>query len=118
MADPGRQPFLTFKFTAMNILVSDCCGAEQDDFYPDVCPRCREHCVFASVIDEPNPAEIESEEEDFPSFGLSDEDERKANEEDIDEDDQDLDDLPGNWEPDYDGTTAREQQLSAYNQKF
>lgn len=113
------------------ILVSDCCGAEQDDFFPDVCPRCREFCTFAAVIDEPNLDEIEPEEETHesltggfrdpepPSYGLSDEDELKANFEDLpDEEEDELDDLPNDWEPDWNGADAREQQLRDYNQKF
>lgn len=106
----------------MNILVSDCCGAEQDDFYPDICPRCREFCVFASVIDEPTGAGEFDEDEETPESltGGYAEDIPFENITGLEKDltDEDFPEIDEDREPDYDGTTAREQQLSAYNQKF
>lgn len=108
------------------ILVSDCCGAEQVTElagFVDICSACGCLATFAAVIDEPNLDEIEPEEEtpesltggEPPSYGLSDEDELKANFEDL-PDEEDERDEPN--DPDFDVDSSMEDRISQYEDKY
>lgn len=108
------------------ILVSDCCGVERGTD-PDICPKCGGVCVFGFMlkdfIDEPNLDEIEPDEEtpesltggEPPSCGLSDEDELKANFEDLPDEEDDRDE-PN--DPDFDVDSSMEDRISQYEDKY
>lgn len=98
------------------------CGRLLYEENEGLCPHCDAELLEQRDQTRSEMGEFDEDEESPHALenALLDEDERKANEEDIDDEDErePLDDLPYDWEPNYDGADARERQLSDYNQKF